>query len=353
MRKKIGGIQQIGIGVSNVHEAWAWYRHNFGIDIRALDDEGTAELMLPYTDGKPQERHAILAMTLKGGGGFEVWQYKSRTPKNSNFKIALGDLGIFAAKIKTADISASFEHFGRLNCNLSPQIYENTQGTKHFFMNDPYGNIFQIEESKDWFSKSEFNMGGVMGAVIGVSDMEKSLDFYKNIIGFDKVVYDVNDKFSDFEGLNGGNDSFRRVLITHSQKFTNAFSRLYGNGFIELVQAKNRKVKTIFENRLWGDLGFIHLCFDVSGMSQWDSFCTGKGYPFTADSRQGGDSFDMGDAAGSFAYIEDPDGTLIELVEAHKLPIIKRIGWNINLKDRTTPLPNWIVKLLRFKRFKN
>ena len=33
MSKIISGIQQIGIGIPNVHEAWKWYRQNFGMDI--------------------------------------------------------------------------------------------------------------------------------------------------------------------------------------------------------------------------------------------------------------------------------------------------------------------------------
>ncbi len=352
MQKTIGGIQQMGIGVPDLHEAWLWYKQNFGVDIKALDDEGTAELMLPYTDGKPQQRHAILAMNLQGGGGFEIWQYKSRTPKAAEFKISLGDLGIFATKIKTKDIVSSFNHFTQLDCCLSKKIHDDVEGKKHFFVKDPYDNIFQIIESDNWFLEPKNATGGVMGAILGVSDMEKSLQFYKNVLGFDKVIYDTNGECKDFDGLEGNDDVFRRVLITHSKKFTNAFSNLYGNGFIELVQAKNRKVNKIFENRLWGDLGFIHLCFDVSGMDEWDKFCSNAGHPFTTDSRKGGDTFDMGDAAGSFSYIEDPDGTLIELVEAHKLPILKKISWSINLKGRTTPLPNWIVKMLRFKRVK-
>jgi len=34
----------------------------------------------------------------------------------------------------------------------------------------------------------------------------------------------------------------------------------------------------------------------------------------------------MGEASGHFAYVEDPDGTLIEFVETHKIPIIKKLG---------------------------
>ena len=59
----------------------------------------------------------------------------------------------------------------------------------------------------------------------------------------------------------------------------------------------------------------------------------------------------MGEAAGHFAYVEDPDGTLIEFVETHKIPVTKRFGWYINLwnrRDVTKSLPNWIVKMVRF-----
>ena len=61
-----------------------------------------------------------------------------------------------------------------------------------------------------------------------------------------------------------------------------------------------------------------------------------------------GDSFDMGEAAGRFGYVEDPDGTLIEFVETHKVPIFKKLGLYVNLKKRNpyTPLPRWLVKAL-------
>ena len=58
------------------------------------------------------------------------------------------------------------------------------------------------------------------------------------------------------------------------------------------------------------------------------TLCAEKGSTFTVDSSaaQSGASFDMGEAAGFFSYIEDPDGTLIEFVETHKVPILKKIG---------------------------
>jgi hypothetical protein len=80
-----------------------------------------------------------------------------------------------------------------------------------------------------------------------------------------------------------------------------------------------------------------------------------KGSPYTVNSMQKlNHTFDIGEAAGNFAYIEDPDGTLIELVETKKIPVIKKLGWFLNLKRRKKgkQLPEWMLKTLRFNRVK-
>jgi hypothetical protein len=122
------------------------------------------------------------------------------------------------------------------------------------------------------------------------------------------------------------------------------------------VEARERKPSKIYEGRQWGDLGFIHLCYDIKGMDALRRECVEKGFPFTVDStHKHNNTFDMGEAAGHFSYVEDPDGTLIEFVETHKLPISKKMGWYINLRKRNPekPLSNWILKSLKFNRIKD
>jgi hypothetical protein len=118
------------------------------------------------------------------------------------------------------------------------------------------------------------------------------------------------------------------------------------------VQVMDRVPKKIFENRLWGDLGYIHLCFDIINMPVLKEKCAENGQPFTVESDP---KFEMGDAAGQFTYCEDPDGTLIEFVETYKLPILKKINWYLDLRkrDRTKPLPDWMLKSMRFNRIKD
>lgn len=376
----ISGIQQIGIGVSNVRDAFKWYRQHFGTDVPVFEEAAEAALMLPYTGGKPQSRHAILALNMQGGGGMEIWQYTGRTPLPPAFQPQLGDPGIFAAKIKCKDVWACFHDLRKRGVNmqtnpssvLPAEAYSAKAGVEsqreapasalrasagkeeHFFIKDPWGNTFEIVGSNDWFSKSRPALtGGIYGAIIGVSDMERSIKFYAEILGYETIVYDLTADFAGWHGVDGGFGRYRRALLRHPEKRKGPFSRLLGDTEIELVQSLDRQPRKIYENRFWGDLGFIHLCFDITGMAEMKKFCAEKGHPFTVDSSG---SFDMGEAAGYFSYIEDPDGTLIEFVETHKIPILKKLGWYLDLRKRRhpeLPLPAWMLKTLGLNRVRD
>ena len=354
MEKVIAGIQQIGIGNPNVYEATEWYRNYFGMDIKVFEDSATANLMLPYTGGKPHDRTAILTLSMRGGGGFEIWQYTSRTPVAPDFDIQLGDLGINCCKIKSIDVTETYEQFNMAGLNVLTPLTENPAGDLNFFVADLNGNIFNVVKGLGWFKKKERKTtGGVSGAVLGSSDIEKSLTLYSDILGYDEIVYDETETFSDFAGLPGGDAKFRRVLLRHSEPRVGGFSKLFGPTEIELVALadKSRTPNKIFENRYWGDLGFIHLCFDVQGMDSLKEECEAAGFPFTVDSA---DSFDMGEAAGRFTYIEDPDGTLIEFVETHKVPIAKKLGLFVDMtkRDPRKDLPGWMLRALSLSRMK-
>jgi len=352
----LSGIQQMGIGVTNVQEAWKWYSTQFGMDCRIFEDEAVAKLMLPHTDGLPRSRYAVLALNLQSGGGFEIWQHTGKEPLKIKEEIQLGDLGIIACKIKTKNVPQTLKSFREKGLAVPAETSIDPSGKKTFFMKDPYGNIFQLVEAQDWFRDEKKNTGGSYGAIIGVSDFDKARVVYSDILGYDKVIYDKTGLFNDLSGLPGGNKECRRVLLGRSEPFTGAFSKVLGNSEIELISSPGHPGKKIYEGRMWGDPGFIHLCYDMQGIDELRSFCESKGFPFTVDTKKSyeGNSFDMGEAAGHFAYIQDPDGALIEFVETHKVPILKKFGWYLDLRKRdpNKSLPNWILKTLRFSRVK-
>jgi catechol 2,3-dioxygenase-like lactoylglutathione lyase family enzyme len=338
----ISGIQQIGIGVPNLHEAWKWYRAAFGMRVSVFDDKAEAALMTRYTNGIIESRHAVLAMNMSGGGGFEIWQYTTKTPQIPGFHVSLGDLGIFAARMKSRDVTGHHAQLMAKGLNPSP-LSQAPDGKPTFWITDPQGNHFQVVPGSDWFKKKGNISGGVTGAVVGVSDMEQSIAFYGKAMGLHEVVYDKSGTFEDMHGYE--QRRFRRVLLRKPHEDYGAFSRLLGGIEIELVQWLDGEGQKIFADRFWGDCGFIHLCFDTLDMATLKKRAENAGHPFTVDS---GETFGMGDAGGRFAYVEDPDGTLIEMVETHKVPILKKLGLYFNLSNRKhqKPLPDWMVRLL-------
>jgi len=338
----INGIQQVGIGNNDVYGTYNWYKDHMHMDVQVFDEKAEAALMLPYTGGQPRERHAILALNLQGGGGVEIWQYTSRRAQGPKEKLVWGDYGISSTQYKVRDIEEARKEF---SAGAVSPVYENVAQQKHFFVQDGDGNVIDVVEYSHWFQSKKLH-GGVCGAAIAVSDMDKALAFYQDILGYDIILGDETAQSEAYDYLTEGAESpsYRQVILTHSDTKSGAFSELLGKTQLELFQRIGHEGKSIFKNRMWGDLGYIHLCFDVGNMDGLRSYCKEKGFPFQVDS---GD-FDMGDAGGHFSYIEDPDGTLIEFVETHKVPIIKKLNWFLNLKKRTKqkPLPRWMIRAM-------
>lgn len=346
---QINGIQQIGIGVKDVHQAWNWYRKAFSMDVPVFEDEAIANLMTRYTNGKAESRHAVLALNMQGGGGFEIWQFTSRTPSASEFEIQAGDLGIYAVKIRVRNLQRAFDHLQKLGTKILTQPTKSPYGVESFFIQDPFGNTFQIVEDANWFSENNSPTGGVLGVVIGVSDLEKSISLYQDILGFSLLLHRSE---GDSPDLPGGNFSYKRALLSMpGSSNPGAFGALLCPAQVELVEVIGRQQKVIFKDRLWGDLGFIHCCLDVNGMKNLKKLAFNMGFPFTVDSE---DSFDMGSASGHFGYLEDPDQTLIEFVETHRVPILQKWNLYLNLKKRNPRknLPRFMVKLLALNRVK-
>ncbi|MBQ8839284.1 MAG: VOC family protein [Bacteroidales bacterium] len=350
-RKVICGVQQVGIGVRSVEESWAWYKDVFGFDVKMFGDEGVAERMLPYTGGKPQPRYAILVLNLRGGGGFEVWEPRGRELNHIQFTPEFGDYGIFACKVKSRDVQAAYKEMRHKGVNVLTEPVKSPSGKEHFFVKDPWGNIFDIESDTYCFLNEDKNTGGNNGAVLGVSDMEKSIRFYGSIMDYDKVEYDVTGVFDDLKGVPGGEYKLRRVMLTRSKPIEGPLSEVMGTSHIELVQRISEQdvpaARKLYEGRLWGDPGFIHLCFDIRNMEEIRKAAEAFGHKFVCD---GGRDFKMGEANGHFTYIEDPDGTLIEFVETFKIPILKKLVIYLTLENRddSKPLPSWMLKCLRF-----
>ncbi len=344
MSDYISGIQQVGIGVGNAQKAKHYYKNLFGMDVLVFEDKAEASLMTKYTGNELHRREAILTLNMQGGGGFEIWQFLTKEPCFSCARVLFGDLGIYAVKMRCTNIDAVAKHFSASPVCLSPS------NKKTIWVKDDENNMFQLVEDHQSFKATNHAVGGVLGVVIGVSNIDQSLRFYKDLLGM-KVIHEESGVFNDIGNDDNCKEQYRRVLLRKNFIPIGAFSKLLGDIEIELVQALGRQPATIYKNRYWGDCGFIHVCFDVNNMDGLKQKAASLGFNFTVDSA---DSFTMGASAGRFGYMEDPDGTLIELVETHRVPIFKKLNWYYDLKKRkhNKPLPDWMIGMMALTKVK-
>lgn len=350
-KELIGGILQVGIGVADMPEARSWYHRKLHFSAQVLEERSVTDLMKSYTGGTGHERQAAVIMNMAGAGGLEVWQYLSRKPQLPERPPRIGDFGIFAVKIKTPDLGRTNKLL-EMSVRSSP-ISKSISEQSSFFFEDPFGNHFQAIQGDSYFSQPKLT-SGIMGCIIGCKDLDVSIRFYTKVLGFElKAKHDI-EVVEGYRGLSGGESRYRRAFLTKSESKIGGFSKFLGGVEIELVQAMDYQGVPMYENRYWGDPGFIHVCFDVRDMDQIKAHCQNHGYDFTVDSHETerGQSFKMGNVSSRVAYINDPDGTAIEFVETHRVPLIPALGLAINLQGKKSRknFPNWVLKLLALKR---
>ena len=131
---------------------------------------------------------------------------------------------------------------------------------------------------------------------IAVTDMEKSLKFYRDLLGLKiKSLVDEEGQFLD-------------NMLAH-ENVKNKVAKLCaknGNALVELIDSKsygNKKDRDFFT------IGTSHFAFTVDNLEKTYDYLVKNGVKFTAPPQQTPDGF------AKVTFCEDPDGTLIELVE--------------------------------------
>ncbi|MFN5910817.1 MAG: VOC family protein [Bacteroidota bacterium] len=351
MTYRINGIQHLGLGSDSFIENWKWLRTHFGFDVPMFDSVAEAELMKYYTENTVVNKRAAMILNLQGGCPVELIELRSRKPVQPAFEIRLGDLGIFAGKIKIdpAKLEKAKKKFDGLNMSVS--LSKQPHGGLSGFLTYGNGVHFQLIEGDRSFTKGPHETNGIAGCIIGCRSIEESKSYYA-LFGYDHVLYEGEGVYDDFKELPGGEKHLRRCLLGKSVPQTGGFAALAGETFIELVQMTEDTPRNMYEGRIWGDVGFVHLGMDVRGMGEIEKMLSSKGYPFKCDSSNG---LHMGQTRVHCTYVEDPNGILIELIEVYKIPIMEKWNLFLNVEKRAPekPLPNWMLKAMRFSRIKD
>lgn len=123
-------------------------------------------------------------------------------------------------------------------------------------------------------------------ASIRTSDMDRSIDFYIRLLGLKLVGrHEIPQNNAEIAFLQGPDEKGAKLELTFYRK-------------------QKKFIQPVYEDRL-----FDHIAFEIKDMKQ-TIFTMRKNKVTVTD-----EPFKLGSTGPLIAFIEDPDGTLIELIE--------------------------------------
>lgn len=144
---------------------------------------------------------------------------------------------------------------------------------------------------------------GLQHVGIPVSDMERSLDFYQNVLGLELL----------FVAEGSGDDTSKAVGVPNAH-LQFAFLRA-GDAIFELLHYITPTGKPY--SGMNCDVGASHVAFEVSDIDEAYKHLTAQGIQFNSAPVH----LDEGPLAGcAFAYFPDPDGIQLEIFQTAEQP---------------------------------
>ena len=144
---------------------------------------------------------------------------------------------------------------------------------------------------------------------IGVSDMERSIAFYRDVLGFNVIFFDALSKDPIIDCVIGRSVKTRIVMLKNE----------LGSGIVKLVQILplydgriGHQAGPIPPGRRWGDAGHLEIAVEVSNVEKSYTDLKQKPVDIIMSPQHW---YIPGVLDGKFFYVKDPDGTFVEFIQ--------------------------------------
>ncbi|MBN1628129.1 MAG: VOC family protein [Thermoleophilia bacterium] len=303
---KTSGVHHVALGVSDLGAMKAFYHDLMGFtEVLAEFGESEQEIMRDVTRSPCAVFSGALLRQKAGGISLELIHMVEPVPRPIRKDIRYGDVGVAKITVAAASARSVYETLrDRVGFCSQPKTTVIPGFGEYEFVHcrDPEGNLIEIVSSH---AASEGMFGGVRSVGIAVTDLERSVSFYRNDLGFDAVVMDTHEAFSGLldEVSGAAGTRVRSCLLSVGTR---------EDGMLELFETQNPRGRSIPFSTRWGDFGYLQVAFDcedIGGMAEdmeeagMDLLCSPKAM---AES--------VPDDPGEFVYVRDPDGVPIEFL---------------------------------------
>ena len=317
----INALQHVGQGVRNVDTTYEFYKRNFGYKVK-LNDITVASKELEAVLGSVETMRMMMAANVKGGGIIELIEHKSK-PITSLPEVDLyGHCGILEIGYEVLKIEKVVSDFQSRGIEMLTPIQEIDLGGgrrwRTAFLKDPDGLPLQLTEDLQPGVTAPPNpeVHGVSHVSIGVSDLERSVSFYQSVLEFDRLVCEFKGIVPEADPAGGDFPRRKMALLERSANAAGPLAGLLPRGAVKLIEVPAGRGRHLYEGRLWGDVGCMEFCLDVSDLLATVAVMKEKDVDIYLPPIE----MSMGTGSKGFlAYIRDPDGTTVEFVEVQSI----------------------------------
>lgn len=310
----ITAFQHVGMGVRDTESSYRFYRDLMGFRVKLSDQTSYLEEMAPIV-GALVEMRALMAMNAKGGAAIEIIEHTSTRPMEPPQPVEWGDIGYLEIGLKAFQLESLYLDLKNKGVEFLTPVRSmelSTGGQQRYaYLRDPDGLLVQLVEEPGGKKPA---VGGVRHVALGVRDMEKSRDFYREVLGFRRTIHEFKGRIPEMDEVTGGKE-MEMVILGHVPEGECALP-LLESGVLKLVHTPEYEGKFVYEGRRWGDVGLMEMALDTSDLAETVNRLLSRG----AELYHPPTRVDMGSGTrGAFAYIKDPDGNVVEMVEVEKV----------------------------------
>ena len=298
---KIAGVHHVAIGVESLEIMKSFYKDILGFNIFE-PPAAPHDIMSGIMRGVTPEFTVGMLSHDEGEIIIEFIHMITPFPRAIRQDSRYGDIGANKITIAVSDVNDLCHDLkDKIDLFSGPNSVELPGfGSYNFvYLKDPEGNIIELVSGAKLRVNNKF--GGVRWVGISVTDLERSIYFYKKYAGFDTVFVEPHENFSGLVNEVYGSEQTRvRSCILSSSK---------GGGMVELFEVIEPRGRSIPFYTSWGDFGYMHTAMICRNLAEIVDNFGKEGIEFFIKLQHV-----PGEKGTSFSYVRDPDGIPLEFL---------------------------------------
>jgi catechol 2,3-dioxygenase-like lactoylglutathione lyase family enzyme len=302
---RISGVHHVAIGVENLDGMKSFYRDVLGFtETFAEFEESEQEIMREVTRSSRAVFSGAILCQRAGGILLELIHMSEPPSRPIRDDFRYGDIGVAKITVAVSDVGVAYEGLkDRVDFCSRPRVavIPGWGDYPFAYCRDPEGNLVELVSARN---AEEGIFQGICSIGISVTHMERSVFFYRDILGLEKVI-ESHEAFSGIvDEISGGRASRVRSCLSSAKGGSQMT--------IELFEVSEPRGRSIPFATHWGDFGYLQVAFscdDIHGMVSYVK-AAGVGLLCGPKVMDGG----IPDHPGEFVYAKDPDGIPVEFL---------------------------------------